>query len=251
MTEKSENPHYILDSQEEVKRLSKMHEILKDAMGGLLLVPVELSAAPLRVLDSATADGTWLRDLASSSGSPVAHTLVGTDINQHYFPEHRPPGTIHQVQNINEPWPQDWHGTFDVVHQRLALVNAGPVAQTAVTRLAELVKPGGWIQLIEGENVSAEGNGPAMHDFATLLKSTFAFMGVSSKYPREIHAWLREAGFVDVQERVVDVYYGASNPSPQFARNGIYCVSGAASGLVTFAKGQSMVAYHSISKSRS
>lgn len=70
MTEKSQNPHYILDSQEEVKRLSKMHEILKDAMGGLLLVPVELSAAPLRVLDSATAD-----DRRAPADS-ISHRLV-------------------------------------------------------------------------------------------------------------------------------------------------------------------------------
>ena len=48
---------YMLDNEEEMGRLSNQHAIFKDAMSGLLLVPVDLSAAPLRILDSATADG--------------------------------------------------------------------------------------------------------------------------------------------------------------------------------------------------
>ena len=52
---------YMLDNEEEMGRLSNQHAIFKDAMGGLLLVPVDLSAAPLYILDSATADGKSLK----------------------------------------------------------------------------------------------------------------------------------------------------------------------------------------------
>ena len=43
----------------ELQRLSDNHAVFKDAMGGLLFAPVDLSKPGLRVLDSATADGTF------------------------------------------------------------------------------------------------------------------------------------------------------------------------------------------------
>jgi hypothetical protein len=42
----------------ELKRLTDNHEVLKDAMGGLILAPMDLSMPGLRILDCATADGT-------------------------------------------------------------------------------------------------------------------------------------------------------------------------------------------------
>jgi hypothetical protein len=41
----------------ELKRLADNHEVIKDAMGGLILAPVDLSKPGLRILDCATADG--------------------------------------------------------------------------------------------------------------------------------------------------------------------------------------------------
>ena len=50
----------------ELKRLSDNHEMFKDAMGGLLLAPVDLSKPDLRVLDVASADGTFLLPFLST-----------------------------------------------------------------------------------------------------------------------------------------------------------------------------------------
>lgn len=44
----------------EMERLSKQHDVIKNAMGGLLLVPAGLSTGNLRILDSGTADGQFL-----------------------------------------------------------------------------------------------------------------------------------------------------------------------------------------------
>lgn len=57
MAPDAKDTEYILDNEEEMGRLSNQHAVIKDAMGGLLLMPVDLSKAPLRILDSATADG--------------------------------------------------------------------------------------------------------------------------------------------------------------------------------------------------
>lgn len=51
-----ERTDYFLESEEEISRLSNQHDVIKDEMGGLILAPIDLSQ-PLRVLDSATADG--------------------------------------------------------------------------------------------------------------------------------------------------------------------------------------------------
>jgi hypothetical protein len=57
----------------ELKRLSDNHEVFKDAMGGLLLAPVNLSKPGLRILDSATADGTYLTESFRSLGWPKGY----------------------------------------------------------------------------------------------------------------------------------------------------------------------------------
>ena len=46
-------------NNDEITRLSLNHEIIKDSMpgGSLVLPPIEFSASPHRILDSATANG--------------------------------------------------------------------------------------------------------------------------------------------------------------------------------------------------
>ena len=167
------------------------------------------------------------------------HRFVGTDIDASKFPENPESGASYRVQDINKPWPEDWQSSFDVVHQRLALVGGGPNAQNALKSLSALVKPGGWIQLIEAENVLTHGDGPAMHNFVGLMKDIFTVMGCSLKLSQELSGWLKEDGFVDVQERVVPVQLGATNPKPELAKRGVYSTGVAAAGLVHFGKSSS------------
>lgn len=60
MSQQQETPHYFMSSNEEIIRLSYNHEIMKDGLGGnLILAPINFSSAPLTVLDSGTADGIF------------------------------------------------------------------------------------------------------------------------------------------------------------------------------------------------
>jgi len=65
-----------------------------------------------------------------------------------------------QVQNINDSWPQDWHNSFDLIHQRHTLAGAGPWTKEAVNSLTKLVKHGGWIQLTEAEQIIGKSDCP-------------------------------------------------------------------------------------------
>ncbi|KAF7518525.1 hypothetical protein G7054_g13427 [Neopestalotiopsis clavispora] len=227
---------YFLEGSEESSRLSNQHEIIKDAMGRLVLAPINLSVAPLNILDSGTADGTWIRDLAAST-APVRHEFYGTDINPAEFPTEMPDGTTYRAQDINQPWPEDWKELFDLVHQRLVLVGSGSKQNEALQSLAGLVKPGGWIQLIEATNCHpAAGCGPKMHVFIDLTISVFQAMGADLKVGENLPLWLEKAGFTDIEHLDLEMKMGAQNPDKELARRGVFSMSIATRGLTQFAK---------------
>ena len=178
--------------------------------------------------------GLWIRDLGPSCAKGT--TFVGTDINPQFLPKEPSAAITFEVQDINKPWPEDWRRSFDVVHQRLVLAASGPAQQKAVHSLAELVKPGGWIQLIEGNNTPDETDGPAMKDFVQLIKDVFTIMGADPLFSHSMSRWLIEAGFTNVEERVLDTYNGPRNGDTELGKRGASSTLGAATGLVGFAK---------------
>ncbi|KAH6669782.1 hypothetical protein B0J14DRAFT_565564 [Halenospora varia] len=192
---------YIMATDEEMSRLENQHFVIKDAMGGsLLLQPIDLSVGPLRILDSATADGTWIRDLTADGVQPGTE-FVGTDTDPRKFPENPPTAGTKQM----------------------------------VGTISELVKPGGWVQLIEATNdLSVAKEGIAMWNFIQLILDLYAFMGVPEKMADQLKPWLEESGFANVQERTIDCQIGVSNPNPDLARNGVFSMNVAVTGLVGF-----------------
>lgn len=143
-----------------------------------------------------------------------------------------------QIQNINEPWPEDWVDSFDLVHQKLTLVSAGAATKEAVIRLTELVKPNGWIQLTEADVRVGEHDGPAMHDFLDMLKEVLNVTGTSYDYGLKLSGDLKEAGFLDVEERVLDCYLGALNHKPLLAQQGINYTAKTVKGITDFLKSE-------------
>jgi hypothetical protein len=186
--------------------------------------------------------GTWIHDLAAST-APIEHQFVGTDINASNFPANPPKAQTYFAQDINKPWPEEWKNSFDFVHQRLALVGSGPAAQQAVANLAALVKPGGWIQLIEATNDLPEETGPAMRNFVTIMKGMFSTYGASLSLGNDLPGLVTAAGFENVQDRVVMTKLGAANPKPKLAAQGIYSTGVAAVQLSKAASSECYISY--------
>lgn len=177
--------------------------------------------------------GTWIRDLATTTAA-VPHEFVGTDIDPSNFPASPPDRQTYQVQDINKPWPAEWKEKFDFVHQRLALVGGGPNQQQVLESFGSLVKPGGWIQLIEATNQLPKSAGPAFRNFVTVMDGVFKMLGSSLKLTDELPGWLDAAGFVDVQDKVINTKLGAANPNPRLSKQGTYSTTIAAKGLASF-----------------
>ena len=233
---RQDGEHYFLqESNTEVERLTYQHEVVKDCMGPLVQAPLDLSAHGLRIIDSATADGRWLADVSTELAGP--YELVGTDIVPSYFPSPAPPHTELVIQDIASAWPEQMRESFDLVHQRLALPGCGQFPmRKAVDALIDLVKPGGWIQLIEADHSGPSSEGLAMKHSFKLIKELFRGMGVEDGYARQLKDWLVDAGLEDVQERVLDVKLGAANSNQDLAGKSTASFVLATKGLVEVAR---------------
>ncbi|KAI9713117.1 MAG: hypothetical protein M1820_001102 [Bogoriella megaspora] len=146
--------------QTEADRLDMQHQVIHDANPRFVYAPLDLSQGGYKILDQATGSGIWIRDAREATGA--SNTWVGTDIEDSYFPENPPSDTSYHHQSMTEPWHKDWEGSFDLVHSRMALPGVGmKPLEDAVKGLIALVKPGGWIQLVEmdwdGWNNGPEG----------------------------------------------------------------------------------------------
>ncbi|KAL2075106.1 hypothetical protein VTL71DRAFT_48 [Oculimacula yallundae] len=197
--------------EQEIHRLTIQHEVTKSAFPSLILAPIDLSRPGLKILDSATADGLWLREIQHLVVKP--HNLIGTDINANLFPRTATPDITFQTQDITVPWPTSLLKTCSLVHSRNGLAGCGafPV-RSAVENLIALVQPGGesWIQIEEldwGIVKEKETSGP-VRELAELLDGMFAKLGAQWGYAGEMGGWFKEAGLLDVEVRVVGVPYG-------------------------------------------
>ncbi|KAH0593814.1 hypothetical protein MHUMG1_08566 [Metarhizium humberi] len=184
-------------------------------MGGKLLVaPANLDLPNLRILDSGTAQANWLLDLAAVV--PDTARLVGTDIATGQFPPEaqRPSNMTLQTQSIFEPWDKSMVGSFDIVHQRfvLAACRSDEQAQRAVASLVTLAKPGGWIELHEGNMLSIqEGEAHrAMMRFRDIAVAAWASIGQLPDPGVRLAGWLRGAGATQVHALVQTVSLGAA-----------------------------------------
>ncbi len=109
-----------------------------------------------------------MNDLALTC-APAAHQYYGTDLLDVFFPPNPPENLHYSEQDIRNPWPAEWQGTFDFVHQRTVLVNARkkPI-KDVLSQLTEVLKPGGWVQVMEGDFPPILENGPALREFLDL-----------------------------------------------------------------------------------
>ena len=165
--------------------------------------------------------GLWLRELRESRYGSAGHVYIGTDIVPEFFP---PTSTLPrninlQLQSINETWPKTWLNSFGYVHQRSVLVGAGTRdnLEACVDRIAGLVEPGGWIELLEADlsepatDEKASRNGPAVKQFVDLLKRILdGPAGVGHAYSKHMKSWLQALGFEDTQEVVFSVPFGSA-----------------------------------------
>ncbi|KAL4783405.1 hypothetical protein BJX76DRAFT_358044 [Aspergillus varians] len=243
-------------TQGDFDRLSTQHEWIKGCSGGcsgLLKAPIDLSRPGLRVLDSATADGTitpkalfvldshcprsdflcpgtigiWMKDVQTLAAPGTQ--FVGFDIAPD--PQSPLPPNIHiQAQNILEPFPSEWQNSFDLVHQRLLLVMFSETqVHQILDRLIGTVKPGGWVQLFEGD-ASKRVYNPNAKSFEFFHK--FVEKMESATVGRYLSDYLRDAGMINIGHQEVELQLGCANPDRELGMLGLRNIQSAVNGFM-------------------
>ncbi|RDH39413.1 hypothetical protein BDQ94DRAFT_165127 [Aspergillus welwitschiae] len=196
--------------------------------------------ATLRILDAGAADGkwkgespyildrialidesgagTWLRSLAEHYPNQK-WSLHGIDIGSALFPPPSADGPIVDLQkhDIREPIPEHLHPPeiFDIIHQRYLVWGLRSAEWPQVLgNLRSVLKPGGWIQLVEAQWVDRDAPFDPV-EFPNLAKmsemqkwSTDAF-GMNAYIAYELEELLRHSGFVNITKTSFAIGYGA------------------------------------------
>ncbi|KAK1990308.1 methyltransferase SirN-like protein [Colletotrichum falcatum] len=217
----------------ELQRLADLHATYRDAMEeNLVLAPINLDEPGKRILDSGTADGTWLRDLRRSQSAQ--HQYVGSDVVSELFPA-QPDGLTYFQHSFKDPWPEELRSSFDLVHVRGSLAGSSPSKPGDVVKnLCTLVKPGGWVQLMEMNAFKAPSNGPAMEDFAKMATQLWTGIGVGD-FANELKSYLEEAGMQNTRERRITCNIGRA-AKPELRARSVNGVTGPIRPLVSVAK---------------
>ena len=155
--------------------------------------------------------GLLLRDLQTRV-SPTTE-LVGTDIMPSFLQvaEQHEGGNIRYVlHDINEPFPQDFQGHFDLTHVRVMLAAAAQTGlKAAVRNLIDTVAPGGWLQVQEVDTAEDDpAYSPTTKDFITLLRGLFSMIGLGPDFCAELEGLFREAGLEEVSSQKIELPLG-------------------------------------------
>jgi len=112
---------------------------------------------------------------------------------------------------MTEKWPVDWEQTFDLVHSRMALPGVGMTPlEDAIKAMISLVKPGGWIQLVEME-WDGWDVGPAGATFHDAGRDLFSMVshGQGVDLREKLVPILKDAGLEKIHHEIFKVSYGA------------------------------------------
>ncbi|KAK4495484.1 hypothetical protein PRZ48_013816 [Zasmidium cellare] len=168
--------------------------------GKLFLCP--LVEDPKQILELGTGTGIWCIDMADTYPNCE---VIGTDLSP-VQPAWVPPNCKFEIDD----WDKEWtfgSNRFDMIHLRFAI---GSVKDYPLLykRVLDALRPGGSFQLVELEFGAYSDDGTLTDDSALvmwgrLMHEAFAKMGVTIPMAEDYEKWLSDAGFENVQTRIM------------------------------------------------
>jgi len=185
------------NDEEEQARMDLLHHIWRLILGGALLLSD--IHEPQRILDVGTGTGIWAIDIADVY--PEAQVLA-TDLSP-IQPSWVPPNCHFYVDDAESGWEFE---PLDLIHGRSLCGSISDWPQFYRQSFRSL-KPGGYIEIQEYEAwVSAlEQEPPWTAHWNVTLNEASAMFGKYLNIANKHADWMREAGFVDVKDKVFQV----------------------------------------------
>jgi len=220
---------YILPNDDhEQDRIDLEHHVFNLSLDSLFSAPI--SHSPQKVLDVGTGTGIWAIEFADKH--PTAN-VTGTDISP-IQPEWVPPNLQFEVHDANDTW--TFSGKFDFIHCRQPY--NGIEIQRLLRQSLDGLNPGGWFEITEialpvlSDDGSIEGTYLlewCEHMSNAGKKLNFDFHNQSS-----FKKWMKEAGFVEVEERIHKLPIGTWPKDQELKVIGRYEMANLFDGLEAF-----------------
>lgn len=199
-----------------------MYSLVLD--GELYLAPIGNS--PQKILDLGTGTGIWAIDMADRFPSA---RVIGNDLSP-IQPQWVPPNCFFEVDDITKPWTHS-RDTFDFIHGRGlhgSIYNWPGLYKEAYAAL----KPGGWLESVEYA-VKFFADGPdgqplpdnpesAIFQWCKLGNEATEKTGRPFAITDDLVRWQKEAGFINVTEKMYKVPCGPWAKDPKMKDIGRY-----------------------------
>ncbi|KAI8799331.1 S-adenosyl-L-methionine-dependent methyltransferase [Cladochytrium replicatum] len=199
------SPYVIPADAQEGQRLNLQHHLLRQLFDGPNHgsgIPVEALERGLKVLDVGCGSGIWLAEMNRDFPNGIYYGVdMETSDFAQIFQEISGKGRINLVEgNVLERLPFD-DNTFDYIHQQM-LVYAVPEARWphVIAELARVLKPGGYIDLVEINTVQiAQNQNETMQKNNDIFIQAFLSRGINLTMPKDLGRYLQQNGsFVNI-----------------------------------------------------
>lgn len=206
-------PYALPRDDAEINRLDFQHYMLRHALRGNYLAPLE---RPRDVLDVGSGSGRWAQEMALAfphanvvgldlAPPPVDAAAHSPDTESQSM---RPPNFVFVTANVLEGVPFA-NASFDYTHQRLLFAAIPrPRWPQVVSELARVTRPGGWVELVEG-SVGEGAESPAERTFTEWALQVTARREIDLQVGGRLPTFLRSAGLTNVASREVRIPIGA------------------------------------------
>ncbi|QRW25021.1 methyltransferase domain protein [Rhizoctonia solani] len=200
---------YLLPSDKvEADRLQLQHDMFKTLYDNKNLLSGARLTKDSQVLDSGVGSGAWLT--AISKEVPGIH-IQGIDIEDNLFPRPAPKNVKLNRMSVLD-LPLSWTNRFDLVHQRgFVLGLRREEWPVALAQLYRVTKPGGYIQILDGNLSRARNVGPANRMQNAMLAELCRRRGLVLNVTDHLADMVRAAGFRGVKEDARNIVMSSRN----------------------------------------
>lgn len=190
----------------EVERLDMQHLMMTALMQNQLWWS-PINPNPLRVLDIGTGTGIWACDFADIFPSAE---VIGTDLSL-IQPSWVPANCKFEIDDCEREWTYG-NDSFDFIHGRnlICCIRNWP---NLVRQCYEHTRPGGWVEfqtkhvdIRSDDGTLAEGS--PLRQWSELTFEASAKMGANFVETTKVREYMRDAGFVNIQEHICKLPIG-------------------------------------------